>query len=101
MNIGMARLSIFAILIAWTIATYLSSTWDSIQAETQADRPTFVSTNYTCNIKGNISLNTGERIYHVPGQEHYSETIITPSKGERWFCSEDKARAAGWRKARR
>lgn len=97
----MARLSIFAIPIAWTIATYLAPTWDAMQAEMQADRPTFVSANYTCNIKGNISLNTGERIYHVPGQEHYSETIITPSKGERWFCSEDEARAAGWRNARR
>ncbi len=54
-----------------------------------------------CNIKGNISYNTGERIYHVPGQEHYVETVITLSKGERWFCSETAAREAGWRKARR
>jgi hypothetical protein len=54
-----------------------------------------------CNIKGNISVNTGERIYHVPGQKFYSETIISSGKGERWFCSEDEARAAGWRKARR
>ncbi len=54
-----------------------------------------------CNIKGNISYDTGERIYHVPGQEHYAETIISPSKGERWFCSEADAREAGWRKARR
>ncbi|MER9005888.1 hypothetical protein NKI15_19850 [Mesorhizobium sp. M0862] len=54
-----------------------------------------------CGIKGNISYNTGERIYHVPGQEHYSETRISLSKGERWFCSEDAARAAGWRKAMR
>lgn len=22
----------------------------------------------SCNIKGNVSINTGERIYHVPGQ---------------------------------
>ncbi len=54
-----------------------------------------------CNIKGNISINTRERIYHVPGQEHYDETIISPQYGERWFCSEAEARAAGWRKARR
>lgn len=54
-----------------------------------------------CNIKGNISINTGEHIYHVPGQEHYWETKISPQYGERWFCSEDEARAAGWRKARR
>ncbi|PBB67403.1 hypothetical protein CK228_16405 [Mesorhizobium sp. WSM4312] len=54
-----------------------------------------------CNIKGNISINTGEHIYHVPGQEHYWETKISPEYGERWFCSEAEARAAGWRKARR
>lgn len=53
-----------------------------------------------CVIKGNISINTGERIYHVPGQEHYSETIIRPEFGERWFCSEAAARKAGWRKSR-
>ena len=49
--------------------------------------------NAACNIKGNISVNTGERIYHVPGQEYYSETIISPLKGERWFCSEDEEQA--------
>ena len=43
----------------------------------------------------------GERIYHVPGQENYGRTRISTSKGERWFCSEADARAAGWRRARR
>jgi endonuclease YncB( thermonuclease family) len=54
-----------------------------------------------CNIKGNISVNTGERIYHVPGQEYYEQTVISSWKGERWFCSEEEARAAGWRRAGR
>ncbi len=54
----------------------------------------------TCNIKGNISINTGERIFHVPGQKYYSRTKISPRYGERWFCSEQEAYAAGWRKAR-
>jgi hypothetical protein len=53
-----------------------------------------------CDVKGNISINTGERIYHVPGQEYYLQTKISPQHGERWFCSEAEARAAGWRKAR-
>lgn len=53
-----------------------------------------------CNIKGNIS-SSGERIYHLPGQEHYGRTKISISKGERWFCSEAEARVAGWRPARR
>lgn len=54
----------------------------------------------SCKIKGNISPNTGEKIYHVPGQEYYSVTRIRDDNGERWFCSEAEARAAGWRKAR-
>jgi hypothetical protein len=53
-----------------------------------------------CDIKGNISVNTGERIYHVPGQTYYSETRIDLLKGERWFCTEQDARAAGWRRSR-
>ena len=53
-----------------------------------------------CNIKGNISVRSGERIYHVPGQEYYDETEIRPSQGERWFCSEAEARAAGWRRSK-
>ena len=53
----------------------------------------------SCNIKGNVSRK-GDRIYHVPGQRHYDETRVSPSKGERWFCSEDEARTAGWRRAR-
>ncbi len=52
-----------------------------------------------CLIKGNIAR-SGERIYHAPGQEYYEPTRISESKGERWFCSESEARAAGWRKAR-
>ncbi|WP_417743323.1 thermonuclease family protein [Salipiger sp.] len=53
-----------------------------------------------CAIKGNISRK-GERIYHVPGQEHYGATRISTGNGERWFCSEAEARAAGWRRAKR
>lgn len=53
-----------------------------------------------CVIKGNINAR-GDHIYHMPGQEHYDRTVITPSKGERWFCNEEDALAAGWRKAMR
>lgn len=50
-----------------------------------------------CVIKGNISRNG--RIYHMPGSRDYAATRISPSRGERWFCSETEARAAGWRPA--
>ena len=53
----------------------------------------------TCIIKGNISANG--RIYHVPGARHYDITRINEARGERWFCSEAEARAAGWRRAGR
>lgn len=49
-----------------------------------------------CAIKGNIS-NTGEKIYHRPGDQSYKQTKIDPSKGERWFCSSAEAEANGWR----
>lgn len=52
-----------------------------------------------CDIKGNISLISGEKIYHIPGQEFYDATVISPEAGERWFCSEAEAIANGWRKA--
>jgi endonuclease YncB( thermonuclease family) len=52
-----------------------------------------------CVIKGNIS--GSGRIYHLPGQEDYAATRISERKGERWFCSEAEARAAGWRRAKR
>lgn len=53
----------------------------------------------TCLIKGNISFDTGEKIYHLPGQKFYDSTTIDHSYGERWFCTEAEAQAAGFRKS--
>ncbi len=53
----------------------------------------------SCKIKGNIS-SKGEKIYHMPGQKFYNDTIISSSKGERWFCTEQEAINAGWRKSK-
>jgi endonuclease YncB( thermonuclease family) len=50
-----------------------------------------------CPIKGNIN-SKGERIYHTPwGSRNYDRTKINTAKGERWFCNEAEAVAAGWR----
>jgi micrococcal nuclease len=54
-------------------------------------------TGTNCVIKGNIS--SGGKIYHVPGGAYYEKTDIYTSAGERWFCSEAEAVAAGWRKS--
>jgi endonuclease YncB( thermonuclease family) len=52
-----------------------------------------------CRIKGNISRK-GERVYHVPGSRDYERTELDEAAGERWFCSAEEARAAGWRAPR-
>lgn len=52
-----------------------------------------------CNVKANISFDTKEKIFHVPGQEFYDQVVINPKYGERWFCYEEEAIANGWRKA--
>ena len=52
-----------------------------------------------CVVKGNISFNTGQKLYHVPGMQDYDITNINESKGERWFCSEAEAIANSWVKA--
>lgn len=66
----------------------------------QTSAPVFALGNSGCNIKGNISAD-GERIYHLPGQKFYTVTKISKARGEKWFCSEAEARAAGWRRSKR
>ncbi|CAI2717717.1 sunset domain-containing protein [Nitrospina watsonii] len=53
-----------------------------------------------CDIKGNIN-DRQEMIYHLPETEWYDKTFVDASRGERWFCSEAEAQAAGWRKSLR
>ena len=53
-----------------------------------------------CVIKGNVSRN-GKRLYHLPGQHSYAQIKMKKRKGERWFCTEEEAQAAGWRRAGR
>lgn len=69
--------------------------------EYRALGPTAVTANQPtppgdCLIKGNIN-GAGERIYHRPGWPTYEDTVIRAEDGERWFCSEAEAIAAGWR----
>jgi hypothetical protein len=53
-----------------------------------------------CRIKGNINVQ-GEKIFHMPGDQWYDKTTVDDSqgRGERWFCSEQDALAAGFRRA--
>ncbi len=52
-----------------------------------------------CTIKGNVSA-SGEKIYHLPSCDSYDKTSIDEGRGERWFCKEEEAGNAGWRKAK-
>ena len=48
-----------------------------------------------CPIKGRVS-EIG-RVYVLPWSPSYDRVKVRTAKGERWFCSEDEARAAGWK----
>ncbi len=51
-----------------------------------------------CPIKGNISSSKDkQKIYHTPWSPNYTNTKIDTDAGERWFCDEAQALAAGWR----
>lgn len=50
-----------------------------------------------CAIKGNVSSHG--KIYHVPWSAWYDKVKVDEGRGERWFCNEAEARAAGWRPA--
>ncbi len=57
-----------------------------------------ISNSNSCTIKGNIS-SSDEKIFHTISCGSYSKTVIDESKGEKWFCSEQEALDAGWRRA--
>ncbi len=50
-----------------------------------------------CLIKGNVSKKG--QIYHTQASAWYGKVKVDESRGERWFCSEDEAKEAGWRAA--
>lgn len=51
-----------------------------------------------CAVKGNISKR-GEQSYHAPWSPWYDKVRINTKRGERWFCDEAQAMAAGFRSA--
>lgn len=52
-----------------------------------------------CPIKGNIAR--GRKYYVLPGTAEYHRVRIQTRRGERWFCSEEEAVAAGWKRSPR
>lgn len=50
-----------------------------------------------CPIKGKVAGRRGEaKTYHLPWSPTYMHLRVISARGERWFCSEDEARAAGF-----
>ncbi len=74
--------------------------WDWRRGEHLQSEAANDNASVACLIKGNIPR-SGERIYHVPGGAYYRRTRINVAKGERWFCTEEEALAAGWRRSKR
>ena len=68
------------------------------RADQRVPSPDIAAPDADCIIKGNIS-GSGQ-IYHKPHNRDYENTRIDETRGERWFCTEAAARAAGWRAAR-
>ncbi len=52
-----------------------------------------------CPIKGRIV--SGRKYYVLPGTVDYRRARIRTRRGERWFCSEEEALAAGWARSPR
>lgn len=80
----------------WAYVMDDPAVWRAAQRNGQSSAPTPTG---PCRIKGNISASG--HIYHMPGQRDYEATRISARRGERLFCTEAEARAAGWRRAKR
>ena len=65
---------------------YRTATWD--RAKRRAPEG--------CPIKGRI-LRKRDKVYVVPWAANYRSVRVRRNRGERWFCSESDAIAAGWR----
>lgn len=52
-----------------------------------------------CVIKGNFRRDRGTKIYHLPGCFNYDKIVVNEREGDQWFCSEEEAQAAGFRKS--
>jgi micrococcal nuclease len=66
----------------------------------QPAEPTRDGATPECAIKANVN-SKGDKIYHLPGDDSYEKTVITPGKGERYFCTTAEAESAGWRAAKK
>ena len=49
-----------------------------------------------CPIKGKDRLRSRNKVYILPWSARYDSYQVAERRGDRWFCSEEEAQAAGW-----
>lgn len=81
----------------WGECDYLNSKEEQDNIEEREEDPGPADPD--CIIKGNISEKGYGKTYLVPGCDNYNRVKIDPKKGEAYFCTEEEAQAAGFRKA--
>lgn len=102
LGLAMGIISVICFLVlVGTIPQLINGLFRSPSVPTTLTPVPPIATSVSCTVKGNISVNSGRRLYHIPGMEDYEITTINESQGERWFCSESEAIANGWEKAPR
>jgi hypothetical protein len=47
-------------------------------------------------LKGDIDKQSGQKLYYIQQHPQYTQVLIEPETGERWFCSTQAAEQAGW-----
>ncbi|MDN7241448.1 thermonuclease family protein [Planococcus sp. N028] len=77
----------------WEFEDYSTNRGFNAEAYGTVPAPNEKETDNECDIKGNINRN-GNKIYHMPGSGSYEQT-----NPEKWFCTEQEARDAGFRSA--
>lgn len=83
-----------------SIQTTTQNTTTAVETETSDPATCTISDNCIC-AKGNVNVSSGTMIYHLQGQAFYDKTKVNVSEGDSYFCSEDAAKAAGFRKSSR
>ena len=77
--------------------------WSACEEELELEMERFETNTFppdlTCVIKGNVSKSGYGKVYFLPGCADYQRTKIDFEKGDMYFCTEEEAQAAGFKKS--
>ncbi|WP_419961436.1 thermonuclease family protein [Psychrobacillus sp. BM2] len=77
----------------WETEDYVTNRGFNAKVITDNSVKEEIQTSGKCNIKGNINRQ-GKKIYHIPSGKYYEQT-----NPEEWFCTEQEAIKAGFKKS--